>query len=37
MIKVISLGDVHGQWAEVWRALKAASAADNLFEPTDPV
>lgn len=37
MIKVISLGDVHGQWAEVWRALKAAGAADNLFEPTDPV
>ena len=37
MIKVISLGDVHGQWAEVWRVLKAAAAADAMFAPTEPV
>lgn len=37
MIKVIALGDVHGQWAEVWRALKAATAADAMFHPTQPV
>lgn len=37
MIKVIALGDVHGQWAEVWRALRAAQAADHMCEPTPPV
>ncbi len=24
-------------WAEVWRALKAANVANNMFEPTQPV
>ncbi|HEX7022150.1 MAG TPA: metallophosphoesterase [Trueperaceae bacterium] len=37
MIKVVALGDVHGQWAEVWRALRAAAAADAMCEPTPPV
>ena len=37
MIKVIAIGDVHGQWAEVWRALKAATACDAKLEPTEAV
>lgn len=37
MIKVIALGDVHGQWAELWRALRSAMAADAMCEPTPPV
>lgn len=37
MIKVIAIGDVHGQWAELWRALRAATAADAMCEPTAPV
>lgn len=37
MIKLIALGDVHGQWAELWRALKAALAADAQGEPTPQV
>lgn len=37
MIKVIAIGDVHGQWAEVWRALRASLAADHMCEPTAPV
>ncbi len=37
MIKVIALGDVHGMWAELWRALRLALAADGMFEPTAPV
>jgi hypothetical protein len=37
MIKVIALGDIHGQWAELWRALRAALAADAMCEPTAPV
>ncbi len=37
MIKVVAIGDVHGQWAEVWQVLKAASAADNKLKPTSAV
>jgi hypothetical protein len=37
MIKVIAIGDIHGQWAEVWQALKAADACDNNFDPTPAV
>jgi hypothetical protein len=34
VIKVIAIGDVHGQWAELWRALKASLAADSQLGPT---
>ena len=37
MIKIIAVGDVHGQWPELWRVLKAASACDNQLEPTQMV
>lgn len=37
MIKVIAIGDVHGMWAETWRALKAAMVADANYQPTQPV
>ena len=37
MLKVIALGDIHGRWAAVWRALKAVAAADAMCEPTQPV
>lgn len=37
MIKVVAIGDVHGQWAELWRALKAAMVCDHKLDPTDPV
>lgn len=32
--KVIALGDVHGRWAEVWGALRAAGVAGGVGEPT---
>lgn len=35
MIKVVAIGDVHGQWAELWRALKAAAVCDASFGPSD--
>ncbi len=37
MIKVIALGDVHGQWAELWQGLRATLAADAHFAPTPQV
>lgn len=37
MIKVIAIGDVHGQWPELWRVLRAASAATATLEPTQAV
>ena len=37
MIKVIAIGDVHGQWADLWRALREALAADSMCEPTAQV
>lgn len=37
MIKVIAIGDVHGQWAEAWLALKASNACDNQLNPTEAV
>lgn len=37
MIKVIAIGDVHGQWAEAWAALKAANACDAQLSPTEAV
>lgn len=37
MIKVIAIGDIHGMWAEMWRALRTAHAADAMCEPTEPV
>lgn len=37
MIKVVAIGDVHGQWAEMWQALKWANACDTALEPTDAV
>ena len=37
MIKVIAIGDVHGQWPELWRVLKAAAAATPTLEPTPAV
>ena len=37
MIKVIAIGDVHGQWPELWRVLKAASACDAHYRPTTAV
>ncbi len=33
-VKLVALGDVHGQWAQVWAALRAAGAADAMCEPT---
>ncbi len=35
MIKVIAIGDVHGRWPVVWRALIASGAATSAFEPSD--
>jgi hypothetical protein len=32
--KIVALGDVHGQWAEVWGALRVAGLAENVCEPT---
>ncbi len=37
MIKVVAIGDVHGQWAEAWQALKAATACTAQLEPTQAV
>jgi len=37
VIKVIAIGDVHGQWPELWRVLKAASACTPTLEPTSAV
>ncbi|MCA9835595.1 MAG: metallophosphoesterase [Trueperaceae bacterium] len=37
MIKVIAIGDVHGQWAEAWLALKASNACDAQLNPTEAV
>lgn len=37
MIKVVAIGDVHGQWAEVWQALKYANACDHRLKPTAAV
>lgn len=34
MYKLIAVGDVHGQWAELWRALRAAGLARGVGEPT---
>jgi Calcineurin-like phosphoesterase len=37
VIRITAIGDVHGQWPEVWQALKAASACDQNLGPTAPV
>ena len=37
MIKVIAIGDIHGQWPELWQALKASNACTAKLEPTDAV
>lgn len=37
MIKVVAIGDVHGQWAETWSALKVATACTPQLEPTEAV
>jgi hypothetical protein len=37
VIKVVAIGDVHGQWAEAWQALKAATACTAQLEPTEAV
>jgi hypothetical protein len=37
VIKIIAIGDVHGQWAEVWRVLKASAACDANYLPTPPL
>ena len=34
---VVAIGDVHGQWAELWAALRAAGAANASLEPTSPL
>lgn len=34
---LVALGDVHGQWAEVWAALRASGAADAMCDPTPAV
>lgn len=31
----MAIGDVHGQWAELWRALKATAACDASLRPTE--
>ena len=35
--KILALGDVHGQWAELWSALRAGGMASDVGEPTAPV
>lgn len=37
MIKIIAIGDIHGQWAEVWAALKTSNACDAQLHPTEAV
>jgi ADP-ribose pyrophosphatase YjhB (NUDIX family) len=37
VIKVVAIGDVHGQWAELWSILKAAAVCDHNYEPTPAV
>jgi hypothetical protein len=37
VIKVVAIGDVHGQWADLWGILKAAAVCDNNYEPTGAV
>src|SRR5690606_25922016 len=37
VIKVIAIGDVHGQWPELWRVLKASAACTPTLEPTAAV
>jgi hypothetical protein len=37
VIKVIAIGDVHGQWPELWRVLKASAACDAQYRPTTAV
>jgi hypothetical protein len=37
VIKVIAVGDVHGQWPELWRVLKASAACTASYEPTSAV
>ena len=32
--KILALGDVHGQWAELWSALRAAGMASEVGAPT---
>lgn len=32
--KIVALGDVHGQWAELWHALRVAGLARDVGEPT---
>ena len=34
--KILAFGDVHGQWAELWGALRAAGMASDVGEPTLP-
>ncbi len=34
LMKVIAIGDVHGQWPELWRVLKASAAATPTLEPS---
>jgi hypothetical protein len=36
-LRIVALGDVHGQWAKVWAALRAAGAADATCDPTPAV
>ena len=35
--RILALGDVHGQWAELWGALRSAGMASDVGEPTAPV
>jgi len=37
VIKAIAVGDVHGQWPELWRVLKASAACTPTYEPTPAV
>ncbi len=34
---IVAIGDVHGQWAELWGALRASGAASASLEPTLPL
>ncbi len=36
-LKVIAIGDVHGQWAELWAALRASGVLNPGFEPSAKV
>mgnify|MGYP001243162259 CR=1 FL=1 len=33
-VKIVAIGDVHGNWPTLWRVLRASGAADNEYRPS---